>query len=290
MEWVKYKEGGDPDSHVRLFETTCWANKEHTEEDQLRLFPCTLSGDMFDWYSRYESNFPMNAWEELKVTFKRRYRIVKIDEWVYHKMCAIHMGQEDVEASYKWLTKLNSVLVPPQTQASFLKEMFWSGLWKRLKIFIVSMPRHTLEEAVEFDRQVEDDMMSGWSKTKRKHQNFTPSSSSSTSSSISSSEEEDNKPQKNKKKKKAKDKEQAKIGEEKVMEEEKYYWRRLGLRLQEEQKALVEKIWTTMELFALDTFWNQIFYVYCRWEGHLLVIAKTSSKSNARYPRDLTII
>jgi hypothetical protein len=71
------------------------------------------------------------------------------------------MGQEDVEAYYKRLTKFNSVLAPPQTQDSFLKETFRSRLRKRLNIFTVSMPRHTLEEVVEFDRQVEDDMMSG---------------------------------------------------------------------------------------------------------------------------------
>ncbi len=76
-------------------------------------------------------------------------------------MCAIHMGQEDVEAYYIQLTKLNSVLAPPQTQDSFLKETFRFGLQKRLKIFTISMPRHTLEEAVEFDKQAEDDMMSG---------------------------------------------------------------------------------------------------------------------------------
>jgi hypothetical protein len=39
MEWVKYKEGGDFDSHVQLFERTCWANGEQIEEDQLKLFP-----------------------------------------------------------------------------------------------------------------------------------------------------------------------------------------------------------------------------------------------------------
>jgi hypothetical protein len=69
MEWVKYKEGGDPNSHVQLFERTYWANGEHIEEDRLRLFPCTLKKDLFDWYSRYETNFPTSTWEELKVAF-----------------------------------------------------------------------------------------------------------------------------------------------------------------------------------------------------------------------------
>jgi len=67
MEWVKYKEGGDFNSHVQLFERTCWANGEQIEEDQLKLFPYMLKGDTFDWYSRYESNFPVNTWEELKM-------------------------------------------------------------------------------------------------------------------------------------------------------------------------------------------------------------------------------
>jgi gas vesicle protein len=79
------------------------------------------------------------------------------------------------------------------------------------------MPRHTLEEVVELARQVKDDMTSGRSRTKRKHQNSTSSFSSSTSSSVSSLKE-DIQPQKDRKKKKVRDKEKANIGEEKVME------------------------------------------------------------------------
>jgi hypothetical protein len=99
---------------VQLFERTCWANGEQIEEDQLKLFPYMLKGDMFDWYSRYESNFPVNTWEELKMEFRRRYQKIKIDERVYQKMCAIRMGrEEDVKVFYEWLTKLNSVLASP---------------------------------------------------------------------------------------------------------------------------------------------------------------------------------
>jgi hypothetical protein len=68
----------------------------------LRLFPCTLRRDTFDWYSRYENNFPTSTWEELKVTFEKKYQIIKIDERIYWKMCAIYMGRkEDVETYYK---------------------------------------------------------------------------------------------------------------------------------------------------------------------------------------------
>jgi hypothetical protein len=70
MEWVKYKEGGDPDSHVRLFEQTCWANGKHIKEDKLRLFPCTLRRDTFDWYSKYENSFFTSIWNELKAAFR----------------------------------------------------------------------------------------------------------------------------------------------------------------------------------------------------------------------------
>jgi hypothetical protein len=71
-------------------------------------------GDTFDWYSRYESNFLVNTWEELKMAFRRRYQKIKIDEQVYQKMCAIRMGREkDVKVYYKWLTKLNSILASP---------------------------------------------------------------------------------------------------------------------------------------------------------------------------------
>jgi hypothetical protein len=50
----------------------------------------------------YENNFPTSTWEKLKVAFKKRYQTVKIDEGIYQKMCAIHVGQEeDVEAYYK---------------------------------------------------------------------------------------------------------------------------------------------------------------------------------------------
>jgi hypothetical protein len=55
------------------------------------------------------------------------------------------------------------------------------------------------------------------------------------------------------------------------MEKEKLLLAKAWLRLQEEQKALVEKIWTTMELFAPNTFWNQVFCVYYKHEGHLMV-------------------
>lgn len=80
----------------------------------------------------------------------------------------IRMGQEeDVEAYYEWLTKLNSDLAPPQAQDSFLKEIFRFRLWKRQRIFIVSMLRHTLEEVVESTRQVEYDMMSWKSRTRK---------------------------------------------------------------------------------------------------------------------------
>jgi hypothetical protein len=33
MEWVKYRKGKDLNSHVRLFERTCWANGEPMKED-----------------------------------------------------------------------------------------------------------------------------------------------------------------------------------------------------------------------------------------------------------------
>jgi hypothetical protein len=113
-EWVKYKEGGDFDSHVKLFERTCWANGECTKEEKLRWFPCTLRGDTFDWYSKYENSFPISTWDELKATFGRRYQMVKMDERFYQKMCVIRMGhEEDVEAYYEWLIKLNSVCAPP---------------------------------------------------------------------------------------------------------------------------------------------------------------------------------
>jgi N-acetylneuraminic acid mutarotase len=42
------------------------------------------------------------------------------------------------------------------------------------------------------------------------------------------------------------------------------------LKCQKEQKALDENIQTTMELPTSDTFWNQIYCVYCKQEGHLL--------------------
>jgi len=114
MEWVKYKEREDLDSHVRLFERTCWANGECTTENKLRLFPYNLRGDTFDWYSKYENNFPTNTWDKLKATFGRKYRVVKMDERFYQKMCIIRMGhEEDVEAYYKRLIKLNSALAPP---------------------------------------------------------------------------------------------------------------------------------------------------------------------------------
>jgi hypothetical protein len=70
MEWVKYKEGGDHDSHVRLFEQTCWADGERIKEDKLRSFLCTLRGDTFDWYSRYENSFLTSIWDELKAAFR----------------------------------------------------------------------------------------------------------------------------------------------------------------------------------------------------------------------------
>jgi hypothetical protein len=69
----KIQGGRDLDSLMWLFERTCWANMEQIEEDQLRLFPYMLKGDTFDWYSRYESSFPTSTWEELKVTFGRKY-------------------------------------------------------------------------------------------------------------------------------------------------------------------------------------------------------------------------
>jgi hypothetical protein len=41
---------------------------------------------------------------------------IKIDEQIYQKMCAIHMGHEkDVEAYYEWFSKLNSIFAPPRT-------------------------------------------------------------------------------------------------------------------------------------------------------------------------------
>ncbi len=159
----------------------------------------------------------MGTWEELKVTFMRRYQTVKLNELFYQKMFIICTGEEeDVEVYYKWLTKFNSAFAPPQAQDSFLKEVFWFGLWKRLRIFIVNMLRHTLEEVVELAKLVKYDMMSGKSKTRRKHQNSTSSSSSSTSSSTSSSVE-DIKPHKDRIKKKAKEREKAKISEEKLL-------------------------------------------------------------------------
>jgi hypothetical protein len=102
-----------------------------------------------------------------------------------------------------------------------LKEVFWFGLQKRLKNFIVNMPRPTLEEATESTNQVEDDMISGRSRTKRKHWNFTSFFSSSTSSSSFSLEEKEIRSQKDKKKKKTRDKEQTKTCEKKAIEKEK---------------------------------------------------------------------
>jgi hypothetical protein len=67
------------------------------------------------------------------------------------------------------------------------------------------------------------------------------------------------------------DNEQAKIGEEKVMEKEKLLLTEAQLR---PRKALEEKIRIIMELPAPNTFQNQIYYVYCKWEGHLLVDCK----------------
>jgi hypothetical protein len=113
-ERVKYKERGDFHSHVRLFERTCWANGECTKQDKLRLFPCTLRGNTFDWYSKYENNFPTSTWDELKATFGWRYRMVKMNERFYQKMCTIHMGrEEDLEIYYERLIKFNNVFAPP---------------------------------------------------------------------------------------------------------------------------------------------------------------------------------
>jgi hypothetical protein len=67
------------------------------------------------------------------------------------------------------VAKLNNALALPQAQDSFLKEVFQFGLRKRLRIFIISMLRHTLEEVVELAKQIEYDMRSGKSRTKRKH-------------------------------------------------------------------------------------------------------------------------
>jgi hypothetical protein len=82
------------------------------------------------------------------------------------------------------------------------------------------MSRHTLENVVEPARQAKDDMTSGQSRIRKKHQDST-TSSSSTSSSSSSSNEGKIKSRKDKKMKKVWDKGQAEAGEEKTMEEEK---------------------------------------------------------------------
>lgn len=110
------------------------------------------------------------------------------------------MGQkEDVEAYYKQLAKLNSVFTLLRVQDSFLKEIFRFGLWKRLRIFTVGMPKHFLEEVVELVKQVKNDMTSGWSRIRKKHRNFITSFSLWTSSSASSWDEKGTKLQKDKK-------------------------------------------------------------------------------------------
>ncbi len=58
------------------------------------------------------------------------------------------------------------------------------------------------------------------------------------------------------------------------MEKDKLLLVEAHLRFQKEQKALEEKIQTTMELLASNTFQIQVYCVYCIWEGHLLVDCK----------------
>ena len=76
LPYPTYEQGSDPDSHMRVFETTVRANRENDAAETINLFGFTLRDKISEWYANYLNSHPYTNFEELKQAFCKRYRKV----------------------------------------------------------------------------------------------------------------------------------------------------------------------------------------------------------------------
>jgi hypothetical protein len=77
---MTYKEGSDPDAHIRYFEKCIWHNGETDEVVIINLFGTTLTDKMQRWYDNWPDYYQYCTWNEAKEAFKLRYQEQDSDE------------------------------------------------------------------------------------------------------------------------------------------------------------------------------------------------------------------
>lgn len=155
LPYRAYKEGNDPDAHLRYFDKCAWFNGETDETVIITLFGTTLVDKAQRWFDDWLDHHPYCTWEEAKEAFKLRYREQDSDEQVYMMLQTFKQGEgEKVQDYYERFMKVVKCL---QTEVGegFKLTYFWAGLLDYLKVTTNGSTANTLTELKELARRCE---------------------------------------------------------------------------------------------------------------------------------------
>ena len=155
LPYRAYKEGNDPDAHLRYFDKCAWFNGEIDEQVIITLFGTTLVDKAQRWFDDWLDHHLYCTWEEVKGAFKLRYREQDSDEQVYMTLRTFKQGEgEKVQDYYERFMKLIKCL---QTEVGegFKLTYFRAGLLDYLKVTTSGSSAKTLTELKELARRCE---------------------------------------------------------------------------------------------------------------------------------------
>ena len=149
LPYSKYKEGTNPDAHIRQFERTLWHNGETDEQVIINLMGTTLLDKVGAWYENFLESHLYCSWEEVKAAFRRRYRDQTTDEAVYRELKSFKQADREKVQDYydRFMTLIKCLQSDPGE--GFRITNFRAGLLEYIKITTSIAPVKTLTELVD---------------------------------------------------------------------------------------------------------------------------------------------
>ena len=149
LTYSKYKEGTNPDAHIRQFERTLWHNGETDEQVIINLMGTTLLDKVGAWYENFLENHVYCSWEDVKAAFRRRYRDQTTDEAVYRELKSFKQGDREKVQDYydRFMTLIKCLQSDPGE--GFRITNFRAGLLEYIKITTSVAPVKSLTELVD---------------------------------------------------------------------------------------------------------------------------------------------
>ena len=100
LPYSKYKEGTNPNAHIRQFGRTLWHNGKTDEQVIINLIGTTLLDKAGAWYENFLENHLYCSWKDVKAAFRRRYRDQTTDEAMYRELKSFKQGNREKVQDY----------------------------------------------------------------------------------------------------------------------------------------------------------------------------------------------